>query len=38
MLSSFTYYEAKTVTETRDKLLTRGGVYILRVFQKGQKF
>ena len=31
------YYEAKTIIEMQDKLLTRGGVYILRDFQKGHK-
>ena len=31
------YYEAKIIIEMRKILLTRGGVYILRDFQKGQK-
>ena len=31
------YYEAKMIIEMREKLLTRGGVYILRGFQKGHK-
>ena len=29
------YYEAKIIIEMREKSLTRGGVYILRDFQKG---
>ena len=32
------YYEAKIIIEMREKLLTRGGVYILRNFQKGHKW
>ena len=31
------HYEAKKIIEMREKLLTRGGVYILRDFQKGRK-
>ena len=31
------YDEAKIIIEMREKLLTRGGVYILRDFQKGHK-
>ena len=31
------YDEAKMIIEMREKLLTRGGVYILRDFQKGHK-
>ena len=31
------YYEAKIIIEMREKLLTRGGVYILRDFQGGHK-
>ena len=31
------YYEAKIIIEMQEKLLTRGGVYILRDFQKGHK-
>ena len=32
------YYEANIIIEMREKLLTRGGVYILRYFQKGHKY
>ena len=32
------YYEAKIIIEMRKKLLTRGGVYFLRDFQKGHKW
>ena len=32
------YYEAKIIIEMREKLLTYGGVYILRYFQKGHKY
>ena len=35
--ASVFYYEAKLIIEMREKLLTRGGVYILRDFQKGHK-
>ena len=31
------YYEAKIIIEMREKLLTRGGVYILRDFRKVHK-
>ena len=31
------YYDAKIMIEMREKLLTRGSVYILRDFQKGHK-
>ena len=31
------YFEAEIIIEMREKLLTRGGVYILRDFQKGHK-
>ena len=31
------YYEAKIIIEMQEKLQTRGGVYILRDFQKGHK-
>ena len=33
----FFYYEARIVIEMQEKLLTRGGVYILHDFQKGHK-
>ena len=32
------YYQAKIIIEMREKLLTRGGVYILRDFQKGHQW
>ena len=32
------YNEAKIITEMQEKLLTRGGVYILRNFQEGNFF
>ena len=32
------YYEAKTITVMREKLLTCGGFYILLDFQKGHKY
>ena len=31
------YYEAKIIIEMQDKLLTHGGVYIVRNFQGGHK-
>ena len=31
------YNEAKIIIEMREKLLTRGGIYILHDFQKGHK-
>jgi len=31
------YYESEIIIEMRGKLLARGGVYILRDFQKGHK-
>ena len=31
------FYEAKMIIEMREKLLTRGGVYILCDFHKGHK-
>ena len=32
------YYETKIIIDMREKLLTRGGVYFLRDFQKGHKY